>query len=434
VTTTSARASGASSGQPGGRLPDLRSLLRSSAGIAIAMAVMNVATYAFQMIAARLLGPTEYGAVASLMALLMVVAVLQLGLQATGARRISAEPEHVAQIERVVLRVTYRAAVCLGLLMLALAPVVHQVLRLDSIVPALLLAVSAVPLTVMGGQSGVLQGERRWLSLAVVYLAMGLARVVVGTACIVVSPSESSAMLGVAIAMFAPAVAGSLALRRPGSHQRDADRHSDQHTSRLVVNETVTASVALLAFFVLSNLDIVVARNVLDDHEAGLYAAGLILTKAVLFLPQFVVVVAFPAMSTPAERRRTLVRSLVLVALLGVVCTVCALLLGDLVMVFVGGAEYADVQSRLWVFAVLGTLLAMLQLLVYSVLARRGTRTTYLVWLAVVAMVALSSGVDHLGSLAGVVVGIDAVLFAVLLVISMYRLREPVAAPAPTAG
>ena len=82
----------------------------------------------------------------------------------------------------------------------------------------------------------------------------------------------------------------------------------------------------------------------------------------------------------------------------------------------------------------LGTLLAMLQLLVYSVLARRGTRTTYLVWLAVVAMVALSSGVDHLGSLAGVVVGIDAVLFAVLLVISMYRLREPVAAPAPTAG
>ena len=433
MTTTTARTPGASGGRPGGPSSRLRELMRSSAGIAAAMAVMNVATYAFQMIAARLLGPTEYGAVASLMALLMVVAVLQLGLQATGARRISAEPEHVGQIERMVLRTTYRSALALGLLMLAVSPVVHTVLRLDSIVPALLLAVSAVPLTVMGGQSGVLQGERRWFSLAGIYLAMGLARVVVGTACIVVSPTESAAMLGVAIAMFAPAVVGWFALRRPGLHLRDADDHSDQHTARLVVRETATASLALLAFFVLSNLDIVVARNVLDEEEAGLYAAGLILTKAVLFLPQFVVVVAFPAMSTPAERRRALLRSLTLVALLGVFCTACAWLLSSVAMVFVGGQEYAGVESRLWVFAVLGTLLAMLQLLVYSVLARRGTRTTYLVWVAVLALVVLSTTVDHLGSLAAVVVAVDAVLFAALLVISLWRLKQPVpeSTPAP---
>ena len=421
MTTTTERASGAPGGPEGGRrLPDLRTLLRSSAGIAVAMAVMNVATYAFQMISARLLGPTEYGAVASLMALLMVVAVLQLGLQATGARRISAEPEHVGQIERMVLRVTYRAALGLGLLMLALAPVVHQVLRLDSVVPAVLLAVSAVPLTIMGGQAGVLQGERRWFSLAGIYLAMGLGRVVVGTLCIVVSPTESAAMLGVMIAMFAPAIVGWLALRRPGMHVRDSDRHSDQHTARRVVTETGSASLALLAFFVLSNLDIVVARNVLDDHDAGLYAAGLILTKAVLFLPQFVVVVAFPAMSTPAQRRRALLRSLFVVGLLGVVCT--------LAMVFVGGGEYSDVESRLWVFAVLGTLLAMLQLLVYSVLARRGTKTTYLVWMAVVAMIVLASTVEELGTLAAVVVCIDAALFAALLGISLWRLKEPVPA------
>lgn len=427
MTTTAERASGAPGGQrPGRRLPPLRALLRSSAGIAVAMGVMNVATYAFQMIAARLLGPTEYGAVASLMALLMVVAVLQLGLQATGARRISAEPEHVAQIEREVLRVTYRAALALGLLMLVLAPVVHRVLRLDSVLPAVLLALAAVPLTVMGGQAGVLQGERRWLPLAGVYLSMGIPRVVVGTVCIVVAPTETAAMLGVALAMFAPAVFGWLALRRPGTHVRDEERHSDSHAARPVAVETATASLALLAFFVLSNLDIVVARNVLDSHDAGLYAAGLILTKAVLFLPQFVVVVAFPAMSTPAERRRALLRSLAAVAALGVVSTLGAWLLSPLAMVFVGGEEYADVESRLWVFAVLGTLLAMLQLLVYSVLARRGTRTTYLIWLAVVAMVVLALTVEHLGTLALVVVSVDAVLFLVLLGISLWRLKEPV--------
>jgi len=76
---------------------------------------------------------------------------------------------------------------------------------------------------------------------------------------------------------------------------------------------------------------------VLDDHDAGLYAGGLILTKAVLFLPQFVVVLAFPAMSSASERRKALTRSLGLVAALGVVATAGAWLISSLALVFVGG-------------------------------------------------------------------------------------------------
>ena len=49
-------------------------------------------------------------------------------------------------------------------------------------------------------------------------------------------------------------------------------------------------------------------------------------------------------------------------------------------MIFVGGEEYAEIEPRLWLFAMLGTLLSMLQLLVYSVLARQGQRSVYSVW------------------------------------------------------
>ncbi len=398
----------------------LSSVLRGSAGIAVAMAVMNVATYAFQVVAARLLGPEEYGAVAGLMALLMVVAVLQLGLQATAARRIAASPGQVAQIERVVLRVTYRAAGSLGLVMLAVSPLVWALLRLDSLVPALLVALAAVPLTVMGGQAGILQGERRWRALASVYLAMGLARVVLGTVCIVVAPSETSAMVGVSLGLFAPALVGWWALRRPRLPGVD----SHEHEVRQVARETVVGSVALLAFFVLSNIDIVVARNVLDDRSAGLYAGGLILTKAVLFLPQFVVIVAFPSMSTAAQRRSALVRSLMLVSVLGTLCTVGVWWLSDLAMIFVGGREYVDIESRLWLFAVLGTLLAMLQLLVYSALARRGTRSAYLLWAAVVAVAVGGPAVGSLGGLLGLVVAVDGILFTVLLGLSLWRISH----------
>lgn len=398
-----------------------RALARGGAGIAVAIMVMNIATYSFQMMAARILGPAQYGGVASLMALLLVVAVAQLGLQATAARRISATPDHVTQIEQVILRVTYRAAMVLGLLLLLAAPLVWTILRLDSVVPALLVAAAAIPMTVVGGQTGILQGERRWLALGAMYVMMGLPRLVLGGAFMAIRPTEGAAMAAVALSMCLPVALGWFLLRHP----RDEGEHSAQNELRPTLREAAVNSTALLAFFVLSNADIVIARNTLDSHDAGLYAGGLILTKAVLFLPQFVVVVAFPSMSTVEERKRALQRSLALVAGAGTGAVLAAWVLSDVAMIFIGGEEYADVQSRLWMFAILGTLLSMLQLLVYSVLARQGTRSAYLVWAAVVAVVVGGLLQDTLDGLLTTVITVDATLFVALLTLSLWRLRDP---------
>jgi O-antigen/teichoic acid export membrane protein len=396
------------------------SALRGPGAIAVAMAVMNVATYGFTIIAARVLGPQSYGALASLLATLLVVAVAQLGLQATAARRISADPRHVAQIEKTVLGVTYRAAFAIGLVLLILTPLVNRVLKLDSLATAALVAVAAVPMTIVGGQLGVLQGERRWWPLAVMYLASGVPRLVIGTALVLWRPDETSAMLGVTLGMVPPALLGWWALRT----HRVPGVQSEEHGFRLVLREAVHNSQALLAFFALSNADVIVARNVLPEHSAGLYAGGLILAKAVLFLPQFVIVVAFPSMSTAAERRRALTRSLLLVGGLGAMATAAAFLLKDVALIFIGGNEYREIAGTLWVFAILGTALSMLQLLVYSVLARQGKRSVYLVWAAFLAVVVVGYFVDTLHALITLVVTTDLVLFAVLLGLSVYTLRK----------
>ena len=141
-------------------------VLRGSMVIAVAMAVMNLTTYGFTIIAARLLGPVEYGALAAVMGLLLVLNVLSLGLQATGARRVAASPADREALQIAIMRTTYRCAAALGVLSLLAAPLVSAVLNLDSWTVAALIAVTVVPLTVMGGQAGVLQGGRRWGPLA----------------------------------------------------------------------------------------------------------------------------------------------------------------------------------------------------------------------------------------------------------------------------
>ncbi len=394
---------------------DTSQRLRSGAVMAVAMGVMNLSTYGYTVLAAHTIGKEPYGAFSALMGALLVISVLSLGLQATGARRISAEPDQVVAIERVVLGVGLRSALVLGAVCLLLAPVLNAVLHLHSLPTALLVGVAAFPLTYMGAQLGVLQGERRWGLVALVYLAQGLGRVFFGLALIIFWPTEFAAMAGVALGCWLPVIIGALALSRP----RTDVPHSEGHPGLDLIREVGHSSQALLAFFALSNIDILVARATMSDSQAGLYAAGLIMAKAVLFLPQFVVVYAFPSMSKEETNRQTLLLAMGLSAGLGAVAVLGVLLLPDLALLFVGGDDFSPVKDDLWKFAIVGTLLSMVQLLVYSALARRQGRAVIMIWTALAALVVLALVVNAATSLVMVVVAIDGLLFLALLAVAL---------------
>jgi O-antigen/teichoic acid export membrane protein len=393
--------------------------------MAVSISVANVSTYGFTVLAARALGPHEYGAVAALLATILVVGVLQLGLQATAARRVSAEPEHRAEIEHEIIRVGSRAALGLGLALLVLSPLVERLLRLDNVVTAVWLAAAAVPLTLMGAQAGILQGERRWAALSMVYLAVGIPRVAVGGAFIAWRPDQTAAIAGVALGAVFPAVVGWWALRSGASFvPGETPATQRRHPTREVLGEIAHNSQALLAFLALSNADILVARHALDSQDAGIYAAGLILAKAMLFLPQFVVIVAFPSMSTESSRGRALRRSLLVVGLLGVVGVTGAFLLRSLALVFVGGSAYTEISDRLWLFALLGTILSLLQLLVYAVLARSGRRPVLLVWAAFLVVLLVGLTTSSVTGLLTLVLVCDTALLVALLLTDARRLSS----------
>ncbi len=268
------------------------SQVRATGVVATGMMTMNVLAYGFSLLCARLLGPTPFGAISALLSVLIVANVGALALQATGARRLAtSSPEHRHAVTRDLLRDAWLVAGALGLVLLALAPVINRLLHLDDWVVACLPAFAAVPLTLMGAYAGILQGGRRWVRLSVVYASMGLARLVVGGAAVLIEPTLRSAMVGVAVGGIAPALVGAAYCRGTAGGARD-------HQPAL--RELWSNGHALLAFFAFTNFDVLLARHLFDQHDAGIYAAGAILAKAGLFLPTFVLVVAFPTMA--AER------------------------------------------------------------------------------------------------------------------------------------
>jgi len=338
------------------------------------MGVMNLGTYGFTLAAARLLGPREYGAVAAVMGLMLVLGTLSLGFQATAARRVSTDETHA---EAELLRSAEVGALGLAVATLLAAPLVSTVLRLDSWWSAVLLAAAVLPLTLMGGFAGIFQGEGRWRALAAVYVGVGAGRLLLGLAGMLAWRSAEGALLGVAAGNLVPAAIGWWCLRRRG--RADVEPTRPRGSLRPVLTEVLHDCHALLAFFAMSNVDVIIARRMLSEHEAGLYAAGLIMAKAVLFLPQFVVVLAFPTM-VRERRSRMQLQALLLVLAIGVLATAAAWLLAPLAVLFVGGDAYAALEPTIWAFAGIGGLLAMIQLVGYGSMARQHRAAVALLW------------------------------------------------------
>lgn len=367
----------------------LRAGLADAGVVAVSMTAMNLATYGFTLIAARVLEPRYFGELTALMGIILVGNVVSLGLQATTARRLATrDPGEHPAIIAAARRATWIAAAIVSAAALALAPVLREVLALSSWWSMLCVAATLIPLTIFGTQAGVAQGNRRWSRLALLYAAVGVGRLVFGSLAAVIEPRPSVVMVGVLLGAVVPVVVGWPLLR---SGPPDTDPAADSG-SRAVLVETVHGTHALLAFFALTNADAVLARVVFSPHDSGVYAAGLIVTKACLFLPQFVTVVAYPDLARAVDRRTRRVAALLITAL-GAAVVAGVWLLPDLALAFVGGDDYAEVRSILPLFAVEGSMFALVQLLLYDALARRSRVIVIALWiaLAVVTVVALTS-------------------------------------------
>ncbi len=369
---------------------------------------MNVAIYVFNIIAARRLQTEDFGALTAMFSVVLVGNVAALGLQAAIARRIAVEPDHRSELVDAAIHVATMVSITVGSFVALTSIVLTPALKLDSVWPIILCGATLAPLTIMGAQSGVAQGTQQWKVLTAIYAGNGIGRMIGGTGALLIDPSVTSAMIGIAAGAWVPVLVGWRMLdRSPGVDSRSRRRP--------LLREALLSTHALLAYFVLSNMDALIARNSFDEHDSGLYASGLILAKAALFFPQFVSVVLFPDLARATTAAAKL-RAVALVGGFGVLAVGATALLSPLALIVVGGDRYGEIEGRLWLFALAGSTLAIVHLLVFDALARHAHGVTPLLWTGVIVVIVIAYGTDvHITGLALTVAGVASALALVLL-------------------
>ncbi|MCL2536393.1 MAG: polysaccharide biosynthesis protein [Nocardiaceae bacterium] len=328
----------------------------------------NIAAYLLALPALRWLGPAGYGEFASLLAAQLVLAVPALALQTVVAREV------VHGKPTAALRALgYRCAAIVGVIAVVLVPIMSW--ALDTSLGATAAALAAAPLLVLlGTEQGLLQGTGRFAELSVVLAGAGIAKVAPAVAVLAVGGGPGPTLLAGAAGTGVMAFVARLITGRCAS---DSDGVGGATT--IGVGTVLRASQVQLALIALTSIDLVIARAVLDSHDAGLYAAGAVATKAAFWLPQAIGVVLYPKMANP-EQSATAVRSALGVLVgLGAVLVVGAAIAAPLAPILFGD-DYAPVQGILWMFAWNGTALAVLQGALLSAIAGERTQLALVAW------------------------------------------------------
>ncbi|MFC7446667.1 polysaccharide biosynthesis protein [Rhodococcus daqingensis] len=339
----------------------------------------NLASYVLALLASRWLGPAGYSEFASLLAAQLVLAVPALALQTVVAREVV-----LGDGDAALRGLGRRCAVIVAVIAAALVVPVAAVL--DTGVGATAAALLTAPLLVLlATEQGLLQGRGRFGELSVILAATGIAKVVPAVAVLAIGGRAGSALAAAAIGT-AVVAAGARVLAG-----RDGAVAGAERAAPVGVAAVLRASQVQLALIALSSADLLLTRVVLDESQAGQYALGAVATKAAFWLPAAVGVVLYPRMASPAHSARAVRSALGVLVGLGAVTVAGAALVAPLAPILVG-QEYAPVQGLLWLFALDGACLAVLQGALLSAIARERTRLALAAWVALAAEVALILG------------------------------------------
>lgn len=252
----------------------------------------NAIGYVFFFVMARLLDVADYGELVTLTALVYVFGVVTRTMQAKAAQAVTTlrggdTPVNVAGA--LVLRQLLRPLAVGSLLIMLVAALISRpvasFLRLDSVVPVLMLGAYVATHFLLSGPRGILLGSGRLYFLSLVTLADPLVRLAIAVGLVFGGQHAASLLLAyvagnmaatllAVLPFLGPAVAGLRQgfhnLRPPSLRWLTYDKH---FLFALFINSALMA---------LPSIDPVAVRRFFSEEVAGTYAAAFLLGRIIL--------------------------------------------------------------------------------------------------------------------------------------------------------
>ena len=380
----------------------------------------NGTAYLLSMVSARILDPADFGALGALLGLLVIIATLGISVQALTARRVSTAPAADRKdVEGQAIRLSILVAIAIGIGSVVIAWPVSTLFSIPIL--AVVTGVASLGFVVIGSAAmGIAQGREQHVKLSIAFIANSGGRALGGIIGVVVLQSVTGVGFGILIGC---------AIGAAVAYQLISPKTLSPKLKDGIGIEFGHVAHALIVLFTLTNIDVLFARVFLTEDLSGEYSVGVLLAKIAFFLPNAIIIVLFPKMSGGGSHRALYIAT-GLTAVVGVVITLASVFAGDLVIRILGGAQYEDLGSEAWLFALEGSAFALVQVLLYSRLAAQDRRAVLAVWGALAVLAVVVVGWRH-NTVAEIVTSVVAVSLALTVVGFILDRRQSVRVDLP---
>lgn len=350
----------------------------SEALLGLGMGTASALGYVFVLLVSRALGPSDFGGFSSLNSIGLALAIPAGAFQVMYASRVARRGAVAFDLR---LPVIVGVGVCLATVVAS--PALAHVTRVDSALAPVLVGLGMPSLVLNGALMGGLLGMRRIGALALGYVVLGVSRVLAAATASALGAGLTGSLALIACASYL--TTGYLWWLCRGDARLPWGAAADVRRAVQTLFRSNSSTGVLMA---LTTVDVVLARYVLSRVESGEYALVSTLGRSPIWVTQFLALALIPALVTSGSRRSVLRAG-------GLVLGVCAVGMGvaaaapDLWVGLLGGSAYRAGSDLLLPYLVLGTLLALVQVLIMAEMAQGRHLLAKVAWLAVVLQVVL---------------------------------------------
>ncbi|HYI18243.1 MAG TPA: hypothetical protein VD836_06015 [Solirubrobacteraceae bacterium] len=395
-------------------------------GLAAATMGANLVAVVFTVVFTRELGADGYGSLAALLNLSVILFVPGSALQVAAAReatlgRLGRGGELAGTLSRWSRQILIALAVIAAVSVVAREPLA-ELINVDQEWAAAAVPATGVMWLLLCLQRGLLQSARAYREVGLSILLEALGRLAVAIAFVAAGLGVTGAYLGTLASLAVAAVALAWLLRRrlgPPAHG------TVPHPLPALARGAALPIAALTLVAALQNVDVIMAKHVLTDAAAGIYAASTVAAKAVVWIAVglgfWVLPEATRRAAAGGDPRPVLGRGLAVIAALSAGALTVFGVVPELLLRTAFGAEYESGADVLLTLGAAYALLAVSYLCVQFQLGLHRRRFALVLAVMAVAEPLLLLGAGDLAAFASTVLLVHAVTAAGLLALSAVR-------------
>jgi O-antigen/teichoic acid export membrane protein len=410
--------------------PGLKSqLLGGSLTLLAGSGLVGVTNLVYNVVTARLLGPTGFAHATAVYTLLMLMSAVTLSFQVVCAKYVArnSSPEEKARVFARLHQRAWMAGIAIGLLLFLGRHALARYLNLPDPSLISLLALGTTFYIPLGARRGYIQGIRAFGALAINFMLEGLVRLGGVFLLIALGLGVQGAVLASVLAVIITYLA---AFPRP---------HLTALSLRglsIPFREGLQAIVFFSGQTIINNFDIVLVNHFFPSDEAGLYAAVALVGRLVNMCAWSVVNTMFPvsagASSDDHENSPVLFTSLALVFLILTVLIVSLWMVPSFLWRTLFGAHfeignYGGLASLLILYAVTTGIYSLSSVIITYEMSRKIANTS---WVQLAFSGALAIGIYTFHHNLRQVILVQLFLMAVLLAVLLIPLARRQLTPA----